>query len=283
MGKEMETKREVIFNLLDESFPGINANILRCEKLGFTWKSKPFFKEENEKGLSHVGFLEYPILVDGKVHKVGALHAVCTQQACRGRGLASMLIQEALRWAEKQYEIVVLFTDIPEFYEKLSFRRIQEHRFLLPCKRRKGSLPLRAVTSPEDNGPFSRSFQTRAPTSNRLWMKDEGSIASFNALFATQPHFWSLHYSPFIDGFISFELKGKTLHLYDIISYPIPSLETILNHLPEAIEEIYFYFSPDLFTDKTIPEPYLYDHGHFLVYGKWLYNQPFMIAPLSRC
>jgi hypothetical protein len=86
-----------------------------------------------------------------------------------------------------------------------------------------------------------------------------------------------------MNGIISYELKGKTLHLYDVIASSIPSLDAILEHLPEAIDDIYFYFSPDRFTDAAIPESYLYDNGHFLVHGKWPCTKSFMIAPLSRC
>lgn len=92
-----------------------------------------------------------------------------------------------------------------------------------------------------------------------------------------------VYYSPSINGIISYELKGKTLHLYDIIASLIPSLDMILDHLPAAIDDIYFYFSPDRLTNAAIPEPYLYDHGHFLVHGKWPCIQLFMISPLSRC
>ena len=63
----------------------------------------------------------------------------------------------------------------------------------------------------------------------------------------------------------------------------MPTLDVILSHLPTAIEEIYFYFSPDRFTDKATPEPYLYDKGHLMIHGTWPAVHPFMIAPLSRC
>lgn len=280
---KMKDKRENFLTLLDESFPGIKANILRCEGLGFPWNSKPFFKEESGELLSHVGFLEYPIAIDGKVHKAAALHAICTKQTSRSLGLASELIQEALVWAKKQYEFVILFTEIPKFYEKLSFHCIQEHRFHLACKKPKGTQPLAPIASPRDNEIFLSCFQNRAPTSNRVWMQDDGDIASFNTLFATYPAYWSLYYSHSMNGIVSYELKGKTLHLYDVIASSIPSLDMILEHLPEAIDDIYFYFSPDRFTDDAIPEPYLYDNGHFLVHGKWPCTKPFMIAPLSRC
>lgn len=52
-------------NLLEESFPGIKTNIIRCETLEFSWEYRPFLKEEKGEILSHVGFLEYPMLVGG--------------------------------------------------------------------------------------------------------------------------------------------------------------------------------------------------------------------------
>jgi predicted N-acetyltransferase YhbS len=104
-----------LLNLLDESFPGIKANIRRCENLDFPWNSKPFLKEENREPISHVGFLEYPIEIDGQHHKAAALHAICTKINYRKRGLASQLIREALQWAEKQYAFIILFTEIPQF------------------------------------------------------------------------------------------------------------------------------------------------------------------------
>lgn len=209
----MKIKQEEFLNLLEESFPGIKANIVRCEGLGFPWRSKPFFKQENGELLSHVGFLEYPIEIEGKVHKAGAIHAICTKQSSRGRGLASGLIQEVLDWSKNRYEFVILFTEIPKFYEKLAFQCIQEDRFHLVCKKPKGSKSLLPVLSPQDKELFLNCFQNRAPTSNHLWVKDLGDIASFNTLFATYLAHWSLYYSPSMNGIISYELKGKTLHL----------------------------------------------------------------------
>lgn len=276
-------KKRPHLNLLEESFPGIMANIIRCENIGFPWESTPFLKEEKGEILSHVGFLEYPMLVEGRWCKVAALHAICTKVTHRGQGLASELILEALEKAKKCYEFVVLFTEIPKFYEKLSFHCVQEYRFRLACRWPKGSQSLRPVISPEDNALFIRSFHERTPVSNHLWIKDNGSIASFNTLFATYPTYWSLYYSPSMNCIISYLLKDKTLHLFDIIANEIPSLDLILDHLSTEIEEIYFYFSPDRLTNAAVAEPYLYDHGYLMAYGNWPNVKPFMISPLSRC
>jgi GNAT superfamily N-acetyltransferase len=280
----MEISRKSYVNLLEESFPGIKDNIVRCEALGFTWEaSKLFNKEENGEVLSHVALLECPMLVEGQWHNVGVLHGICTKSTHQGQGFATALIQEALQWAKGRCETVFLFTEIPAFYEKLSFQRIQEYRFHLSYPHPKGTKLLRPLVVPQDNNLFLRCFYEREPVSNHLWIKDNGVIASFNTLFATYPSYWSVHYSPPIDGLISYLLEDKTLHLLDVVASKIPSLNTILEHLPAEINDIYFYFSPDRFTDEATAEPYLYDKGHLLIHGEWPTSKPFMISPLSRC
>ena len=282
--KAKESDTPQYLKLLEESFPGIKANILRCKNLGFPWgASKLFLKEINGEVVSHAAFFECPLLIEGQWHKMGALHAICTQITHRSQGLASQLIQEALLWAKDRCEFIILFTEIPKFYERVSFNSVQEYRFHLPYEHSKGSKFLRPVIAPNDDALFLRCYHEREPVSHHLWIKDTGAIASFNTLFATYPTYWSLYYSPTIDGFISYLIEGKTLHLLDVVATKIPSLDLILDHLPTAIEEIYFYFSPDRFTNAAVPEPYLYDKGHLMIHGPWPSTKPFMISPLSRC
>ena len=272
------------FDLLEDSFPGIQANIERYEALGFSWNlSKPFFKKQNGEVVSHAGFLEMPLLVNGKKRQVGALHAICTKNTERSQGLASALVKEALEWAEGRVSSVILFTEIPQFYEKLSFQPVQEHRFHLKERRLKGGKTLTPLTFPKDNALFIRIYANRAPLSERLWIEDKGSLAAFNTLFATYPLYWSLHYSASVDAIFSFTLEGKVLHLYDVVAEKIPPLDIILDHMPAAVEEIYFYFSPDLLSKEARPVPYLYDNGHLMLYGETLGSEPFMVPPLSRC
>jgi len=266
--------------LLEESFPGIRKNIIRCEALGFSWEASQLFtKEEGEKVVSHVALLEIPMLIEGQWHKIGAFHGICTQAAHRGHGLATGLMQDALQWAKGRCETILLFTEIPTFYEKLSFHRIQEYRFHLSGPYPKGSQQLRPVVAPHDNDLFLRCFRERVPLSNRLWIKDNGLIASFNALFADYPIYSPLEYSPTIDGFICYMLKDKTLHFFDVVASEIPSLDVILDHLPEPVDDVYFYFFPDLLTNEALPEPHLYDNSYLMIYGPWVPVKSFYDFP----
>ena len=204
--------------LLESSFPGIKSNILRCQALGFPWAaSKLFLKEDKGETLSHAAFFECPILVEGQRYNMGALHAICTKPSRQGQGLATQLIQEALFWAKERCDMTLLFTEIPSFYKRFSFQSVQEHRFRLPCAHPKGTHALRPVVAPQDDDLFLRLFRNREQVSSRLWIKDSGAIASFNTLFATYPTYWSLYYSSVIDGFISYFLEDKTLHLLDVL------------------------------------------------------------------
>lgn len=273
--------QSALINLLEESFPGIKANIKRCNDIGYSWESlsKPFVKGDF---FSHVGLINFPFFADGHLIKACALHAICTTQSQRGQGLASELIQEALLWAEKQFDVVLLFTEIPKFYEQFSFKHIQESRFCLKLDKKIPSRNLRQLVSPHDDALLRRLFRVRAPLSNRLHIEDYASIATFNALFATHPLYWSLHYSQDLDAIIAYHQEGTLLHLFDVIAETMPSLEDILNVIPST-ETLYFYFSPDRFTHSARPEACLYDKGHLMVRGPWPQSQPFMISPLSRC
>ena len=270
--------------LLDESWPGIGQNILRCEALGFQWEaSKIFSKVDKGEAISHVALLECSMLLDGKRHNVAALHGICTKASHRQYGYATELITEALEWSKGRTDCVVLFTEIPSFYERLAFYTIEEHRFHISSPTKKGSKSLRPLIAPDDNELFLRCFKERAPLSNKLWLEDRGLIASFNTLFSTYPSYWSIYYSHSIDGFISYQLENKTLHLFDIVARKIPSIDLLMDHFSEHIENIYFYFCPDLLSDDATAEPYRYDNGHLMIHGLWQCSYPFMISPLSRC
>ena len=179
----------------------------RCRQLGFDWFKKRFTVKKRGLVVSHVGLVDYPMVIQGRQYNVAALHGVCTEKEHRAQGLASKLIYEALSWTQKRADFVVLFTKIPAYYEKFSFEVVQESRFYLQVSHVKGSQLLREMISPKDDALFKRLYQSRAPITERVWVKDRGEFASFNTLNTSYPKFWTLFYSPSADMIFSFFIE----------------------------------------------------------------------------
>src|SRR5690606_8612862 len=118
-----------------------------------------------------------------------------------------------------------------------------------------------------DDSLFLRCFKDREPLSNHFWVEDRGEIASFTTLFGTYPTYWSLYYSKIFDGFVSWYFEGDTLHVLDVVAAKLPSIELIMEHLPQQVNEVHLYFPTDRLGITTVPEPYLYDKGHLMVHG----------------
>ena len=284
-------KEQAYVNLLEESFPGIRNTIAYCQNLGFSWQElgfsgkggQVFLKKIDNEIVSHVAVLECPIMIDEKWYKMAALHAVCTKKDYQKRGFASELVTESLQWAKQTSDLQILFTDIPSFYERLGFTKLQEHRFLLKQKFSKGIKEAHAISTPKDDSLFLRCFSQRAPLSKHFWIKDHGEIASFTTLFATYPSYYSLYYCKEFDGFISWYFEGTTLHLLDIVAASIPKLQDIMQYLPQDIDQIYFYFPTDVLAINAIADAHNYDNAFLMSNKKLDIKKPFMIAPLSRC
>lgn len=186
--KQSETKSYI--HLLEESFPGIKNNIKNCEALGFGWgeEGRLFIKEENNKVISHVGYFESSAIIDGRLEKLGALHAICTSPAYQNRGFASELILEALKWAKDRCSSVLLYTEIPAFYERLAFNSLQEYRFHLPCKHRGGTQTLRKVQVPKDTYFFIAASKPELPYLIDFGLKIMGQLPLLTLfLVLTQP------------------------------------------------------------------------------------------------
>lgn len=280
------TREKPYANLLEESFPGIKSTMAHCKALGFSWEElcgRVFVREKGGSVVSHIAALQTRVLLENEWRTITAFHAVCTKENLRGQGLASSLMQEALHWAKSCSDFQILFTEIPSFYEKLGFTAKQEHRFHFDRGFKRGSKFFSALATPKDDDLFLRCFRAREPLSRRFWIEDRGKIASFTSLFGFYPSYWSLYYCPDFDGFVSWFFKGKTMHLLDIVAATIPSIEQVVEYLPQDIDDIFFYFPTDRLGITTTVEPYLYDKGHLMVHGTLPAKDPFMIAPLSRC
>ncbi len=146
-----------------------------------TWQAK-----EGGKVVSCVWLLPRQFTGEKTPIFAGGIANVATHPDFRGRGLASLLIEEALREAKKRkWSFVFLMTDIPHFYEKWGFREKKKFSASLPPS---SSLPLRSRPAPllerlEIYGEFYRRFNLVVPLRNPAYERGLSRWNRYSAFF----------------------------------------------------------------------------------------------------
>jgi hypothetical protein len=264
--------------------------------LGFPWGavSTPFVRREGGGVVGHVGVIELPLIVAGRLVRVGSIHAVCTDPERRGGGLGGVLMEEALAACAGRYETVVLTTEIPEFYTRFGFRPVREHAFsrLLPPAPRRRSTGGRVVGERADDlRLLQRLLGGRGPVSHRLASLESGTVFVV-ALLLTWGDFSRIHYHAALDVATVHEVRERTLVLYDVVGAAIPPLEALVTAIGADADRVVTFFSPDRLGEGFEAQPW--DSGCAATHGDaWFAGLmargpllgeggAFMLPPLSR-
>lgn len=107
------------------------------------WEDSTFALEQiriaevNGKIVSHVWVAERPVFFRGQaILPMGGIGGVGTIPEYRQRGLATLLLQDAIAYMERKgHAVSILFTDINPFYAKLGWADFPEWRFRLTVRR----------------------------------------------------------------------------------------------------------------------------------------------------
>ena len=232
-----------MFHLLETCFPGITQAEQESLALGSPWEktSTPFVYFHEELAITHVGLLELPLVLMGHTVRVGGIHAVGTRPEFRRHGYYRQVMTEVLQYCASRYDTLLLTTGQPTLYEPFGFRVVQEHIFVASYPSHGGTQgfrPMQARTA-IDLQILQRLLDRRAPISPLLGVVEEKAVFSFNARKLP------LYYAADLDVIISLTLEGTRLTLFDIVGSQIPPLRAILQRLPQPIDHIVTYFSPD--------------------------------------
>jgi predicted N-acetyltransferase YhbS len=281
-----------VFDLLETCFPGITQAERESLDLGHPWEraSTPFVYWQGNVAITHVGVLEISLVMLGQTVRVGAIHAVGTRPEYRRRGYYRQVMTEVLQYCACRYNTLILTTGQPELYEPFGFRVLQEHLFMAPCASpggRQGFWPFQ----PHDANALralQRLLDQRVPVSHILGVVQERAVFSFNA------RNFPLYYAPDLEVVLAFTLDGTRLNLFDIVATQIPSLAAILARLPQRIDQVVTYFSPDRLGADFQAIPHLLMDSpealggagadFFMVRGPWtVEDQAFMLPRSARC
>ncbi len=287
------TLSQRLFDLLDVVFPGVRKVAQNARQMGAAWESvsTPFVYFAGEQAISHLGVIELQLILLGQLIKVGSIHGVATHPEHRRRGCYRQLMEAVIEYCAPRYETLILTTEHPEYFSPFGFRHIPEHFFRVRCDPlrqgegetggqgekemgrwggERGSQDSRPVApSPprpiapmrplnlqdlEDIKLLGRLLETRAPVSHVVGVVEEKAVFCFNE--GWRP----LHYLADLDVIVCLELEGGKLKLFDIVGPQIPSLDALLERLPQWITEVELYFAVDRLGVKAEAVPYLLDH-----------------------
>lgn len=272
-----------MFDLLDIVFPGIRDAATEIKNLGASWEnaSTPFIYFQNDIAISHVGVLEIPMYIMNQLTTVGGIHAVATHPEFRRQGYYRQVMAEVLNYCDKLYKTLVLTTPNPDFYTPFGFRQLPEYRFKTQVNSQGGSDGLRVlnVTNQQDLELLHRLLEKRSPVSHVLGVVNEKPVFCFNEGSR------NLHYAEDLDLIICMNIENNTLHLFDVVATPIPSLKAILSRIPHIVDEVFIYFSPDLLdVETTVAFPYQLEDTALMVRGEFAaLGQKFMLPRSARC
>lgn len=272
-----------LFELLNITFPGLNELVECGRKLGVPWEdvSTPFIRFHDDLAITHVGVLEMPMEIIGQRVTVGGIHGVATREEFRRRGYYREVMAEALEYCDQIYETLVLTTLQPEYYLPFGFRVVEEYIFKLKCSSEgnKNGLRLLDLSDNQDIALLHRLLETRAPVSYVVGVVNE------KALFFVNEGSRSLHYIEDLDLIACMEIENNQLHIFDLVATQIYPLQDILARIPQPIEEVTIYFSPDrLDVDNLEILPYQLEETVLMVRGKFAAErEKFMLPRSARC
>lgn len=274
-----------LFILLETAFPGIG--ISRAAEtgriLGAAWEdaSTPFIRFYNDIAVTHVGVLEIPMQIMGQTVTVGGIHGVCTHPEFRRRGYYREVMTEVLDYCASRYDTLILTTAQPEFYQPFGFRVVKEHIFSTKSDSRGWSNGFRLLNTsdPHDLKLLHRLLETRESISNVVGVLDEKAVFFVNE--GTRP----LRYTEELDAIVSMEIKNTQLKLFDVVATRMCNLAAILERIPQRIEDVITYFSPDRLGGDFQAFSHIFEGDSLLmVRGSFAAEEKqFMLPRSARC
>ncbi|WP_460202662.1 GNAT family N-acetyltransferase [Scytonema sp. NUACC21] len=274
-----------LFNLLEVVFPGygISDAAEHGRKLGASWESAstPFMLFQDDIAVTHVGVLEIPMQLMGKYEIVGGVHGVATHPDFRRQGYYRQVMEEVLDYCYRRYNTLILTTSQPEIYEPFGFRYVTEHMFIAQCNTTGGHNGFRLLDTCNSNDVqlLNRLLEKREPVSHILGVVKEKAV--FCIIEGSNP----LYYAKDLDLLAAMTVEDTKLKLFDLVGTKVCPLKAILERIPQPIQQVEIYFSPDRLDVEVQAFPHrLNGDDHLMVRGKFTpEGQKFMLPRSTRC
>ncbi len=186
---------------------------------------------------------------DGTAFQVGAIRNVAVAPEWRGQGLMQDLLTRTLPWCDARVAATLLYAETPSLYARHGFAPVPQHAFEGVAPRPAGPPTAQPLDGGTATARIGRLLATRAPTSSRLGILDDGGMAEHKLRDGT----WPLAYDPASEALIVYEFEGETLVLVDVVAQRIPTAARILGALAARPRRLRTLFPPDRLAWDGVP------------------------------
>ncbi|WP_160917038.1 GNAT family N-acetyltransferase [Halobacillus litoralis] len=212
-----------------------------------TYKPYSFFSEGY--AVANVSTFDFPIFLNGVLHKAAGIQSVMTHPDYRKKGLMNTLMKKALAEIDESYNLSFLVTSDPNLYKKYGFRILNEY-FYVKDYNHKGShcadLKSIDVFDSHDLKKIQDLFKKNVPSTSVFYPVNYEHPFYLNMY---NPNMKNLvYYSASLDLMIMYEVVDNKLELFDVIGSSLPDLDKICSLIPEPFHEIHLFFNPDKFS-----------------------------------
>jgi ribosomal protein S18 acetylase RimI-like enzyme len=202
---------------------------------------------EGDNIVSNISVNIMELIINGQRKSAVQIGTVMTEPNYRRRGLATSLMNIVLKEYEDKCELVYLFPNVEalDFYLKFGFTSLQESilsKEVNISKANKSNMRKLDISSEEDLNILTKLASKRLPNSNSFGADKADHILTWYAVNVFQNN---IYYLEDKDIIVIFDVEGKNLNLYDVISKNEVDLDEILNQISDSeIKRVIFHFTP---------------------------------------
>ena len=279
-----------VFALLEQVFPGLEKAAAQMRAWEAVWEavSTPYLVYEGSRVVAHVGVIDLPLIVQGRRVRAGSVHAVATHPDRRRQGLYRRLMDEVLEAAPSRYDLLLLTTENPEYYEPFGFRYVPENRFEVDVAHQGHAGRLRPLdlADADDRLLLRRLVQQRTPVSRVVGIADAHQNDAGYTVFCFNEGFRTLLYAEELNVALALQVTGTQLDLFDVAGPALPSVEQLLSVIASPIDRIRFHFTPDRICPQARAIRHVPDYGgpsYLMVRGRFAAETgPFALPRTAR-
>lgn len=272
-----------LLDLLSASWARLRTAIPESARLGARWDelSTAFVEHVDGVAAAHAGVLWIPMVLDGREVEVAGIHAVCTAEAQRKRGLARRVLERAMSHALERTQTLVLHANDPAIYGRFGFRALPQTVWWRDVAfPRSPSMRKLSADEPKDVARVHAAFTGRLPVSTRVGVGEAAGLFVLDEILACDrfERLWELG-----DLVVAADLDERVLQIYDVVGPRWPELDEIIAAAPGRVDRVEVFFAPDRWPTYGWQTRPMQSPDVLMAVGPFSTADAIAVPPLARC